>query len=150
MTGSDTEPVPRWRRPGPLPDLARAAAWLVSVAVLCVSLARLGCLIRHPPCLTVHGERTWLDWAYRHPDPEALFRRIGAQLRPGEPIAVMAPLAEFESYWWHGMGSYFLWDHPLAATYNWRAQPPQRLPGQALVIVSERGEIRVLRGPPPP
>jgi hypothetical protein len=122
---------------------------LVSVLVLCVSLARFGCVTSNPPCLTAHGERTWFVWAYRHPGPEDLFRRIGRQLRPGEPIDVVASLGQYESYWWHGMASYFLWEHQLAAA-NRRGAPPAPRPGRALVIVSDAGEIRVLEEPHPP
>src|SRR5258708_35280319 len=95
--------------------LAAATAWLVSALVLCVSLARTDCLLRHPACLTAHGERTWLGWAYRHPEPQRLFQRIGGQLRPGEPIVIVARAAVEETYWWRAMGSYFLPDHPIAA-----------------------------------
>ena len=120
---------------------------LASVLVLCVSLARFGCVTNHPPCLTAHGERTWFAWAYRHPDPEDLFRRIGRQLRPGESIGIVASLAEHEATWWHGMASYFLWQHPLAAIANCHGALPAPHPGFALVIVSDAGGVRVLRGP---
>ena len=123
---------------------------LVSVLVLCVSLARFGCVTDHPPCLTAHGERTWFAWAYRHPDPEDLFLRIGRQLRPGESIGIAAPLGAYEATWWHAMDSYFLWQHPLAAAASRRGALPAPHPGYALVIVSDAGEIRVLREPHPP
>jgi hypothetical protein len=128
--------------------LAAAAAWLVSALVLCVSLARTDCLLRHPPCLTAHGERTWLDWAYRHPEPQRLFQRIGGQLRPGEPIVIVAMAAEEETYWWRAMASYFLPDHPIAGLTN-LSRPPRPTPfsagGPARVIVSAVGRVRVLR-----
>lgn len=133
--------------PGPV---ATAAAWLVSALVLCVSLARTDCLLRHPPCLTAHGERTWLRWAYRHPEAEQLFQRIGSQLRPGEPIVIVAPGAVDETYWWRAMASYFLPDHLIAALSDLdrrhRGRPP--LPpagGPASVIVTAGGRVRVLR-----
>jgi hypothetical protein len=129
-------------------DLRHGASWLVSAAVLCVSLARLACLFRDAPCLTAHGERTWLEWSYRHPDPEDLFRRIGARLRPGEAITVTAPLAEYEAYWWHGMGSYFMWEHPIAELLNRRRPLPAPRRGRPLVIISSHDQIRVLRQPP--
>jgi len=124
---------------------ATAAAWLISALVLCVSLARMDCLLRHPPCLTAHGERTWLGWAYRHPEPQALFHRIGAQLRPGEPVVIVARQAEAETYWWRTMGSYFLPDHPIAGCSNLHRRPRVPAGGPALVIVSAAGEVRVLR-----
>jgi hypothetical protein len=133
--------------PGPL---ATAAAWLVSALVLCVSLARTDCLLRHPPCLTAHGERTWLNWAYRHPEPQQLFQRIGSQLRPGEPIVIVAVAAVEETYWWRAMASYFLPDHPIAALSNLDRRnldrpPPCSAGGPARVIVAARGHVRVLR-----
>jgi hypothetical protein len=130
--------------------LATAAAWLVSALVLCVSLARTDCLLRHPPCLTAHGERTWLHWAYRHPEPQQLFQRIGSQLRPGEPIVIVAPGAVNETYWWRAMASYFLPDHPIAALSDRDRRsldPPPRpaAGGPAWVIVTPGGHVRVLR-----
>lgn len=130
--------------------LARATAWLVSALVLCVSLARTDCLLRHSPCLTAHGERTWLDWAYRHPEPQQLFQRIGGQLHPGEPIVIVAVAAVEETYWWRAMASYFLPDHPIAALGNLDRRhldrPPRRSAGgPARVIVAARGHVRVLR-----
>lgn len=127
-------------------DGAKGAAWLLAVAVLCVSLARIDCLVRHPPCLGAHGERTWMAWAYRHPEPRALFRRIGSQLRPGEPIVVVAAWAEEETYWWRGMGAYFLPDHPIAALSDRvrrPAAPPA--PGPARVFVAADGAVAVSR-----
>jgi hypothetical protein len=126
-------------------SLATAAAWLVSALVLCVSLARTDCLLRHPPCLTAHGERTWLNWAYRHPEPQQLFQRIGSQLRPGEPIVIVAVAAVEETYWWRAMASYFLPDHPITALSN--LHPPLRRSdgGPAWVIVTAGGQVRVLR-----
>ena len=130
--------------------VATAAAWLVSALVLCVSLARTDCLLRHPPCLTAHGERTWLSWAYRHPEPQQLFQRIGSQLRPGEQIVIVAPGAVNETYWWRAMASYFLPDHPIAAlsdldrrNLDRPARPPAG--GPARVIVTAAGRVRVLR-----
>lgn len=128
--------------PGPL---ATAATWLVSALVLVVSLARTDGLLRHPPCLTAHGERTWLAWAYRHPEPQQLFQRIGGQLRPGEPIVIVAVAAVEETYWWRAMASYFLPDHPIAALSNLRRQPRSAAGGPAWVIVTARGHVRVLR-----
>jgi hypothetical protein len=133
--------------PGPL---ATAAAWLVSVLVLCVSLARGDCLLRQPPCLTAHGERTWLRWAYRHPEPQQLFQRIGSQLRPGEPIVIVAPAAVDETYWWRAMAGYFLPGHPIAALSDRDPRhlgPPPRpsAGGPAWVIVTAGGQVRVLR-----
>jgi hypothetical protein len=130
--------------------LATATAWLVSVLVLCVSLARTDCLLRHPPCLTAHGERTWLHWAYRHPEPQQLFQRIGSQLRPGEPIVIVAPGAVNETYWWRAMASYFLPDHRIAALndlHRRHLDPPPRTSagGPAWVIVTAGGDVRVLR-----
>jgi hypothetical protein len=124
---------------------AAAAAWLVSALVLCVSLARMDCLLRHPPYLAAHGERTWLGWAYRHPEPQALFQRIGAQLRPGEPIVIVAREAEGEAYWWRAMGSYFLPDHPIAGCSNLDRRPLLHAGGPAQVIVSGAGQVRVQR-----
>jgi hypothetical protein len=130
--------------------LATAAAWLVSALVLCVSLARTDCLLRHPPCLTAHGERTWLHWAYRHPEPQQLFQRIGSQLRPGEPIVIVAPAAVDETYWWRAMASYFLPDHPIAALSDLHRRNLDRPPrpaagGPAWVMVTAGGRVRVLR-----
>jgi len=127
------------------PAAATAAAWLISALVLCVSLARLDCLLRHPPCLTAHGERTWWGWAYPHPEPQALFQRIGAQLRPSEPLVIVARRAEEEAYWWRAMGSYFLPDHPIAGCSNPDRQPQLRTGGAAQVIVSAAGQVRVCR-----
>ncbi len=124
--------------------LATAMAWLVSALVLCVSLARTDCLLRHPPCLTAHGERTWLGWAYRHPEPQQLFQRIGGQLRPGEPIVIVARAAVEETYWWRAMGSYFLPDHPIAALRR-RDRRSRLSASVAQVIVSASGQVRVLR-----
>lgn len=133
--------------PGPL---AAAAAWLASALALCVSLARTDCLLCHPPCLTAHGERTWLRWAYRHPEPEQLFQRIGSQLLPGEPIVVVAPAAVDETYWWRTMAGYFLPDHPVMALsdlHRRRLDPPPRpsAGGPAWVIVTAAGRVRVFR-----
>jgi hypothetical protein len=130
--------------------VATAAAWLVSALVLCVSLARTDCLLRHPPCLTAHGERTWLSWAYRHSEPKQLFERIGSQLRPGEPIVVVAVGAVEETYWWRAMASYFLPDHPIVALGNLDGRklhqpPPRPAGGPAWVIVTADGHVRVLR-----
>jgi len=126
--------------------LATAAAWLVSALVLGVSLARTPCLLRHPPCLTAHGERTWMRWAYRHSEPERLFQRIGGQLRPGEAIVVVARAAVAETYWWRAMASYFLPDHPIAALSDSdRTPPPLAAGGPARVIVSARGQVRVFK-----
>jgi hypothetical protein len=131
-------------------SLATAAAWLVSALVLCVSLARTDGLLRHPPCLTAHGERTWLDWAYRHPEPQQLFQHIGGQLRPGEPIVILAVAAVEETYWWRAMASYFLPDHPIAALSDLDSRELDRPPrpsagGPAWVIVNAGGRVRVLR-----
>ena|ERR1700676_1791789 len=130
-------------------SLATAAAWLVSALVLVVSLARTDCLLRHPPCLTAHGERTWLNWAYRHPEPQQLFQRIGGQLRPGEPIVIVAVAAVEETYWWRAMASYFLPDHPIAALSDLDRRnldrPPRLAGGPAWVIVTAGGHVRVLR-----
>jgi len=130
--------------------LATDAAWLVSALVLCVSLARGDCLLRHPPCLTAHGERTWMRWAYRHSEPELLFQRIGGQLRPGEAIVVVARAAVAETYWWRAMASYFLPDHPIAALSDRDRRHLDRPPrpsagGPAWVIVTAGGRVRVLR-----
>jgi len=136
--------------PGPV---ATAGAWLVSALVLCVSLARGDCLLRHPPCLIAHGERTWLHWAYRHPEPQQLFQRIGSQLRPGEPIVVVAAGAVAETYWWRAMASYFLPDHPIAALSDLRRSDLDRPPrpvagGPAWVMITAGGRVRVLRAGP--
>jgi hypothetical protein len=126
--------------------LATAAAWLASALVLGVSLARTDCLLRQPPCLTAHGERTWMGWAYRHPEPERLFQRIGGQLRPGEPIVVVARATVAETYWWRALASYFLPDHPIAALSDPdRPPPPLVAGGPARVIVSAHGQVRVFR-----
>jgi hypothetical protein len=139
----------RWQRLLESGALIRAGAWCVSALVVCVCVARVDCLLRHPPCLTAHGERTWLGWAYRHPEPEEIFQRIEDRLRPGEPIVVVARQAEEETYWWRTMGAYFMPDHPIAALKD--LAPGSGLPpavGTAQVIVSpgER-QIRVLRAP---
>jgi hypothetical protein len=135
----------RWRQLVERRALAAAAAWLVSAAVLCVCVARMNCVLGHPPCLTAHGEHTWLGWAYRHPDPQELFRRIGSRLRPGEPIVIVARQAEQETYWWRGMASYFLWDHAVNGLRNLDRLPRVPGVGQALVIVSDLGAIDVRR-----
>ena len=146
-TRPDRATARRLLAPGPL---AAAAAWLASALALCVSLARTDCLLRHPPCLTAHGERTWLRWAYRHPEPEQLFQRIGSQLRPGEPIVIVAPAAVDETYWWRTMAGYFLPGHPITALSDPHRRrldlPPQpSAGGPAWVIVTAAGRVRVLR-----
>jgi len=125
--------------------LATATAWLVSALVLCVSLARADCLLRHPPCLAAHGERTWFAWAYRHPEPQQLFERIGGQLRPGEPMVVVAMAAVDETYWWRAMASYFLPDHRIAALSDLDRPPRLSAGGPAQVFVYAGGQVRVLR-----
>jgi hypothetical protein len=124
--------------------LSRSAATLLAVAVLGVCCWRLGSFVTDPPGYTAH-ERLWLAWSYRHPDPEGLFGAIEARLRPAEPIVIVAPLGRFESYWWRGTSSYFLWDHPIAAVLN-RADPcPPAALGRTLVMMDDRGGWRVLR-----
>ena len=88
--GSWRRAARRPRRPGIRRRHRGRRLYLISALVLCVCLARLDCLLRHPPCLTAHGERTWLSWAYRHPEPQDLWRRIARQLRPGEAVVIVA------------------------------------------------------------
>jgi hypothetical protein len=118
---------------------------LLAAAVLGVCGWRLACCVTAPPCYT-EQERRWLPWCYRHPDPEALFRQIGNLLRPAEPIVIVAPLGRFETYWWRGMASYFLWDHPVEAVFNTADPRPPIAPGRALVVLDESGEPHVRSG----
>jgi hypothetical protein len=141
-----------WRRAARRPRrpasgaVTAVAGYLISALVLCVCLARLDCLLSHPPCLTAHGERTWLTWAYRHPEPQDLWRRIAGQLRPGEPVVIVARQAVAETYWWRTMAGYFLPGHPIAATRNVAARRSEPVAGAAEVIVSADGrEVRVRR-----
>lgn len=127
---------------------AGAAAWLALLFLVGLCAVRLECLVLHEPCLAAHGERIWLSWAYRHPDPEEVLRQIGAQLRPGEPVAIVARQAEQEAYWWSVMTAYFLPGHRLAGVRNLRRGPGPALPGVAQAIVHWHGRRLLILRPP--
>lgn len=121
----------------------RRVAACLAAAVLCVCGGRAACLARRAPCLEAHGERTWFRWAHRHDDPQTFFAALAGRLQPGEPIVIAARQGGNETYWWRGMASYFLADHPVVAVVD-LARRPGPSPGQALVVVRGDG-VRVRR-----
>lgn len=91
-------------------SIGRATAVALLVALSGLAAWRATGIAATPPVLAAHGERTWIDWSYRHPEAERNLAAVAARLPLARCVAVVVE-ADEDPLWWSVKALYHLRRH---------------------------------------